>query len=159
MGYREGEIDRIIREAQDRGDFDDLPGTGKPLDLGDPNDPDWWVKRWVQREGIDTSTVLPPALALRKERQSFPETLLDLATEASVRTVLEDYNRRVRYENLQPTFGRLSRPITAGVDVDDLIAQWRTLRAERTARIAAGPPPPQPPLIRRHWWQLWRPRT
>lgn len=26
-------IDQQIREAQDRGDFDDLPGKGKPLDL------------------------------------------------------------------------------------------------------------------------------
>ena len=27
-------IDQQIREAQDRGEFDDLPGKGKPLDLG-----------------------------------------------------------------------------------------------------------------------------
>lgn len=26
-------IDQAIREAQERGEFDDLPGRGKPLDL------------------------------------------------------------------------------------------------------------------------------
>jgi DnaJ family protein C protein 28 len=26
-------IDRLIREAMDRGEFDDLPGSGRPLDL------------------------------------------------------------------------------------------------------------------------------
>ena len=28
-------VDQMIREAQQRGDFDNLPGTGKPLDLDD----------------------------------------------------------------------------------------------------------------------------
>ena len=35
-----------IREAQERGEFDNLPGAGKPLtDLGDTDDPMWWVRR------------------------------------------------------------------------------------------------------------------
>jgi DnaJ homologue, subfamily C, member 28, conserved domain len=29
----EGHVDRMIREATERGEFDDLPGAGKPLDL------------------------------------------------------------------------------------------------------------------------------
>ncbi|MBI3972709.1 MAG: DUF1992 domain-containing protein [Chloroflexi bacterium] len=28
-------VDRLIREAQERGEFDNLPGTGKPLQLDD----------------------------------------------------------------------------------------------------------------------------
>jgi DnaJ family protein C protein 28 len=31
----ESHVDRMIREAQARGDFDNLPGAGKPLDLED----------------------------------------------------------------------------------------------------------------------------
>jgi len=43
--YYESWVDKQIREAQERGDFDDLPGAGKPLPhLGDPDDADWWVK-------------------------------------------------------------------------------------------------------------------
>jgi hypothetical protein len=46
-------LERTIREAAERGEFDDLEGSGKPLDiLDEPYDPNWWVKRWVEREGI-----------------------------------------------------------------------------------------------------------
>ena len=39
----ESAIEKQIREAAERGDFDNLPGAGKPLDLGrDPNVPADW---------------------------------------------------------------------------------------------------------------------
>ena len=45
--------DRRIREAMEQGKFDDLPGTGEPIpDLEDGYDPDWWAKKWVEREGL-----------------------------------------------------------------------------------------------------------
>ena len=45
--------DRRIREAMERGEFDDLPGAGEPIpDLEDSYDPDWWAKKWVQRQGL-----------------------------------------------------------------------------------------------------------
>ena len=45
------QVERKIREAMARGEFDDLPGQGEPLpDLGKPYDPNWWVKSWVERE-------------------------------------------------------------------------------------------------------------
>jgi DnaJ family protein C protein 28 len=41
MNRWESSVDRAIREAMERGEFDDLPGQGKPLDLGDdPNTPE-----------------------------------------------------------------------------------------------------------------------
>lgn len=70
--YWESPVDRQIREARERGDFDNLPGAGKPLDLGDLNDPDWWVKRLAARENLDLSGALPGALGLRKEAAGFP---------------------------------------------------------------------------------------
>ena len=46
-------VDRRIREAMERGDFDDLPGAGKPLEIiTEPYEPAWWVKRWMRREGV-----------------------------------------------------------------------------------------------------------
>ena len=46
----ESVADRQIREAMDRGEFDDLPGSGQPLpDAGAPYDPTWWAKRWIER--------------------------------------------------------------------------------------------------------------
>lgn len=42
--------ERQIREAIERGEFDDLPGMGAPLpDAGAQYDPAWWVKRWLER--------------------------------------------------------------------------------------------------------------
>jgi hypothetical protein len=57
-------IDKQIREAEERGDFSNLPGRGEPM----PGSPDttydelWWVKQKMAREGL---SVLPPMLALR----------------------------------------------------------------------------------------------
>lgn len=48
--------DRRIREAMERGDFDDLPGAGKPLpDAGQPYDEMWWVKKWIAREQLKSA--------------------------------------------------------------------------------------------------------
>jgi hypothetical protein len=47
-------VERRIQEAIARGEFDDLPGAGKPIpDLDEPVDELWWVRRWMKREGID----------------------------------------------------------------------------------------------------------
>jgi hypothetical protein len=138
----ESPVERAIREAQERGEFDNLPGMGKPLrSLGDPerDDPDWWVKQLAEREQLDLSGALSPPLALRKEAATFPGSLLDLRTEASVRAVLDDYNHRVKTDRLRPGVGA-SFPIWAPlVDVDDMVEQWRALREAAKAAKAAVP--------------------
>ena len=49
----ESVVERRIREAMDRGEFDDLPGTGEPLpDAGSPYDELWWVKKWLKRNEL-----------------------------------------------------------------------------------------------------------
>ena len=57
--------DERIREAMDRGEFDDLPGKGKPLDLEDdshlPQDIRFAYKI------LKNANCLPPELELRKE--------------------------------------------------------------------------------------------
>lgn len=46
-------VEQQIRVAQERGAFDDLPGAGKPLTgLGTEHDPDWWLKKLVEREQV-----------------------------------------------------------------------------------------------------------
>jgi hypothetical protein len=62
-------IDQQISEAEERGAFDDLPGTGKPL-------PNWrdaenaWLIGWVQREGISTEELLPtPSMSWVRSRK------------------------------------------------------------------------------------------
>ncbi len=39
-------IDRQIREAMERGAFDNLPGAGRPLDLDTSED--WWIKAKIR---------------------------------------------------------------------------------------------------------------
>lgn len=43
-------IDEIIKAAEEQGEFDDLPGTGKPLPGAGKKDDDlWWVRSWLKR--------------------------------------------------------------------------------------------------------------
>lgn len=135
--YFESPVEKQIREAQERGDFDDLPGAGKPLDLGDLNDPDWWVKRLAKREQLDLGGALPGALGLRKEAAGFPESLADVRREEQVREILDDFNRRVLADRLRPAVGRLPPAIARTVDVDDLVSQWSQLREQITAQARA----------------------
>jgi hypothetical protein len=59
VGFPESLIERRIREAMERGEFDDLPGAGKPIaDLDQPEDELSWLRRWMKREGIDLSKEL-----------------------------------------------------------------------------------------------------
>lgn len=46
-------VERKIREAAEQGAFDDLEGSGRPLPiLEEPYEENWWLKRFVQREGV-----------------------------------------------------------------------------------------------------------
>jgi Domain of unknown function (DUF1992) len=143
-------VDVQIRQAMERGDFDDLPGAGKPIEgLGEQHDPDWWLKKLVERERI---TVLPPSVALRKEDAELDETLDRCFSEAEVRAHVEDFNSRViraRY-SLHPGPPLITMPR----DVDATLAAWRERRdARRTRRDE-----PAAPARKRHWWNLRRRR-
>ncbi|MCK8612346.1 J-domain-containing protein [Gordonia sp. C13] len=125
----ESRVERMIREAAERGEFDDLPGAGKPLDLSDSDDPDWWVKRKIRDENLDSSALLPAPLQLRREAQDFPQSLCDIADEAAVRDILIDFNRRVREAHLASRQIAMPHSVVAHtIDVDDMVAQWRALR-------------------------------
>jgi hypothetical protein len=152
----ESPVERAIREAQERGEFDDLPGAGRPLRLEHTDDPMWWVRQLAEREQLDFTGALPPAVALRKEAATFPDSLAELRTEESVRAVLEDYNRRVRHDRLRPPDPRMPQLVAPTVDVDALVERWRALRA---LRAASQPPEVDPPVPtgearpRRRWWR------
>jgi hypothetical protein len=118
---RETWIDRQIREAQERGAFDDLPGAGKPLpDLDRPRDDLWWVKRLMRREGL---SITPPLLELRRDREDARRLALDAATEAEARDRLEEINARIRAHNATAVSGPPSN--LAPIDVDAVLWAWR----------------------------------
>jgi len=146
-------VDMQIQQAIRRGEFDNLPGAGKPIaDLDRPHDPDWWLKRLIERERI--TGVLPPALALRKEDAEMDDTLDRITTPTGVRQAIDDFNARVVEARRQLQGG--PPVITALRDADDEVAAWHRRRTDRVAaqktrlaeiraaEAAAAPPP---------WWR------
>lgn len=151
-------VDLQVRKAMERGEFDHLPGAGKPLRLGDVHDPDWWVKRLVEREKI---SVLPPALALRKEDAELEQVLDRETSEEGVRGVVRDFNRRVVEARRQLTGG--PPVITPTRNEDEEVAGWRSRRAERRAeqrqrleRLHAEQEADAPARPGRRWWRRKR---
>ena len=139
-------VDLQVQRAMERGDFDDLPGKGKPIaNLGEHHDPDWWVKQLVERERI---TVLPPALQLRKDDAELDAKADEMAAERDVRQLVEDFNARVLRARYTPVDG--PPLITQPRDVEATVAAWRERRAARRTARAAEPAPPRPS---RRWWR------
>jgi Domain of unknown function (DUF1992) len=114
-------VEKQIREAYERGEFDNLPGAGKPLRMRHLDDPEWFARQLMEREQI--TGVLPGPLALRKERRELPELIDQLADEDDVRQVLRDFNRRVREALL-----RDGKVLVGGVAVEEYIEAWRRRR-------------------------------
>jgi hypothetical protein len=129
MGHPyESRIDRQIREAQERGDFDDLPGTGRPIpDRGELYDENWWLKEWVRRENL--TGLAPTSLKIRKEAEEVMQTLARQTQESVVRRIVTDLNGRIEQANR----GLVDGPPVAitSFNVDDVVAQWRERQRRR----------------------------
>ena len=90
-------VDSQIARSIERGDFDDLPGAGKPLPRRSEDDSMVaWVLAKARQENLDVFGMLPPGLALRKEKEDLPRRAAALPSEAAVRALVEDFNDRVR---------------------------------------------------------------
>ncbi|MFD6176962.1 MULTISPECIES: DnaJ family domain-containing protein [unclassified Isoptericola] len=118
-----------ITKAIERGDFDDLPGAGKPLDLQDLHDPDWWLKAFMRRERL---VVLPPSIQLRKDDAALDGRLDEMWSEDDVREEVEEFNRNVLRARYQPAAG--PPLVTMPRDVDATVAAWAQRRAARAAQ-------------------------
>ncbi|MEG3626472.1 DnaJ family domain-containing protein [Streptomyces poriticola] len=121
-------VDKQIREAESRGEFDGLAGAGKPLpsDVDATYDELWWIKRKMAREGV---SVLPPALALRKEAEDALAAAADAPSERIVRKTVEELNAKIRDMLLKPPPGP---PLgLQPYDVEEVVDRWRERRSER----------------------------
>lgn len=115
-----------IQQAMRRGDFDDLPGAGKPLSgLTERHDPDWWIRQKIRNEQL--TGLGPPALTLRTENAQLDARLDALFREDEVRAALEDFNRRVIEARRQLLGG--PPVVTPTRDVEAEIAAWRERHA------------------------------
>ena len=114
-------FDEQIRRAREDGAFDNLPGAGKPLpDLEGGYDPDWWVKKLVQREKV---SVLPPALELLRKVESEMKKIWALRSEADVRAQVLGLNAEIARANGRTAEGPPTR--LGLLDPDAIVAQWR----------------------------------
>jgi len=144
-------VDLQIQQAMERGDFDDLPGYGKPIEgIGSDHDPDWWLKKLVEREQI--TGVLPPALQIRKDDAELDGRLDRLGTEREVRREVEDFNDRVRKAMIQPLGG--PPMITTQRDVEDEVAGWAARRAARVEEQRAQLAQRESPGNARRRWRF-----
>ena len=140
-------VDHQVRVAMERGDFDDLPGAGKPIEgLGSHHDPDWWVKKLVERERL---VVLPPSVALRKEDADLDDRLDTLHSEREVRAAVTDFNERVVAARYRLPEG--PPLVTMPRDVEETLEAWRGRRAERAARAARRTASTATTPARRRW--------
>ena len=96
------------------------------------HDPDWWLKRLIEREQI--TGVLPPALQLRKDDAELDARLDRHTAEPEVRREVEEFNARVMRARYTPVDG--PPLITMPRDVDAEVAAWRGPRGSRAARAA-----------------------
>ncbi|MDN3309367.1 DUF1992 domain-containing protein [Microbacterium oryzae] len=139
-------VEMVIQQAMRRGEFDDLPGAGRPLEgLGESHDPDWWIRRKIEREGL--TGLGPPALQLRSEHAGLAQTLDTMSREQDVREHLDDFNRRVKLARMQLLGG--PPVVTPLVDIDAEVAGWAARREERRQAARAVAAPEQTPRRRR----------
>jgi Domain of unknown function (DUF1992) len=133
-------IDQQISEAAERGAFDDLPGTGKPLpNRGEADDGQVWLRDYLRKEGVSTDVLLPVPLRLRKEASLLPQYVQSLRSEQAVRDAVEDLNRHIReWRRIPvgpPIFVRL-------VDEEMIVSGWsegQPVAAPSSARAGDGP--------------------
>ncbi|MEV4465565.1 DUF1992 domain-containing protein [Micromonospora echinofusca] len=156
MDSWEATVEARIRAAQEQGEFDNLPGMGKPIPgRGQPYDESWWIKSFLEREKLPTDLLLPTPLQLRRRIERVPDEVRDLPTEASVRAFVADLNAQILSWLRTPTGPRVAvRPVNA----DEVVRRWRSGR--ETAAAAAPAPPASPAAPRRRGWRPpWRRRV
>jgi DnaJ homologue, subfamily C, member 28, conserved domain len=119
-------VERQIREATERGEFDNLPGAGKPIPgLTGRDDENWWVKQLLDREQLPMP--LPTSLALRKEVADLPRELAEVPDEESVRQLIAELNQRIRDSHRRRVDG--PAVVVGLVDLEAAVAEWRRNRA------------------------------
>ena len=112
-------IDRQIDQSIKRGEFDHLPGKGKPLSgVDEPYDPDWWLKEKLKHENLD---ITPDTLVARRTVERWLESYLDTPTLPAVQRQIEKLNETIQVANTTDLGPLLPQPL---LDVERLSSEW-----------------------------------
>jgi hypothetical protein len=117
-------IDRQIREAEERGEFENLAGKGQPIaNLGTTHDENWWIRQKLRNEDL---SYLPPSLALKKEAENALGAALTAKSEFEVREIIEQINAKITKANRLGING----PSVALVpyDAERVVREWHDRR-------------------------------
>jgi hypothetical protein len=127
-------IDQQVREAEAAGQLRDLPGAGKPLDLGDDKHVPEELR--VGFRMLKNAGYAPPWIELRKSISDDQEVLASWLSRANERwprlgehdraTLRAEYEQRLRELNTQIANYNLTAPPAAGQI--PLLQPWRELR-------------------------------
>jgi len=111
-----------IRAAQADGQFDNLPGFGRPIPgIDEEPDDNWWLKAKLMRERLSH---LPPALAIRLDHEKTLASLAALKSETAVREAISALNDRIRKASFATAWGPSVDVLP--LDVEQVVQQWRT---------------------------------
>ena len=113
-----------VRKAMEEGQFNSLPGAGKPIqNLSDPYRDDWWLAAFLKREDLSLPCA---ALDIRADVERTLARVMRMAGESSVRREITDLNACIAKANRSVTSGPSTS--AAVLDVEAVIARWRVER-------------------------------
>jgi hypothetical protein len=116
--------EKLIREAETRGEFENLSSSGQPIpDLDEPYESGWWIRKKLRDEKL---SALPPTLQIRREAERTLEKIRAMSSEDAVRDAMEALNAKIRELNAHPSSGPPST--MAPFDVERVVAAWRRTR-------------------------------
>lgn len=90
-------IEERIRKAQEEGEFENLPGSGKPLSMDEPNVPE---ELRLAYKILKNAECLPPEIELKKEITRIEDVLAGMTDTAERYRILKKLNFLILKLNL-----------------------------------------------------------
>jgi hypothetical protein len=88
-------VESLIREAQERGEFDNLPGKGKPIDLSDYFETPEEVR--IAQSVLKNAGMTPPEVQLLKEIAELRQVLGAVVDEEKK----EEIQKRIQHKQIE----------------------------------------------------------
>jgi len=117
----EGFAEYLIRKSMGEGEFENLPGSGRPIDgLDEPYRDDWWLRSVLKREDLSVPCA---SLDIRRDVEQTLNRVRNLPDAASVRHEIESLNARIAKVNRIGGSGPST--FVATLDMEAVVAQWQ----------------------------------